>query len=346
MLSRFIITVTPELLKSALKELRAVAPDVQQTRSFKNGVYLVETDFSVGVFTRSLLQASPIFIKHIMPVQVELPLSKIKDSDFPIILDKATKICSISIGDFFAVQCRRVGTGYDYGAKDVEVFVGSHFESKGAVARFTDIRTTVDGDQKILSVYLFEQTGFMGFSTITDNLNEYSDEYRIFSRLPRNVSRAEFKLIEALRKFRLDLPQGRALDLGAAPGGWTRVLADAGMQVVAIDPAALDEKVTQHPKVTHIRQRANDYVIGNDFDLLVNDMNIDPEDSARIMSQLANHLKPGAYAIMTIKLVVKNPDRLLANVTPILTPAFDILDMKNLFHNRLEVTMLLRRHDK
>jgi 23S rRNA (cytidine2498-2'-O)-methyltransferase len=345
MLSQFIITITPELLKSAMKELCSVAPDLQKIQSFKNGVCLVETNFPGRDFIRSLVQSNPIFIKHIMPVQAELSLSKTRDTDLPAILEKAIQKCSLSIGQYFAVQCRRVGVGYDYDAKDVEVFVGSYFESKGAVARFYDIKNAVDANQSVISVYLFEETGFIGFSTITENMNEYSDEYRIFSRLPRDVSRAEFKLIEALRKFRLDLPQGRALDLGAAPGGWTKVLADAGMRVVAIDPAELNGKVAGHPNVTHVKKQANDYVSDGDFDLLVNDMNMDPEDSARIMMQLAGHLKPGTYAIMTVKFVIRNPDRLLANVAPILEPAFDILDMKNLFHNRLEVTMLLRRHD-
>jgi 23S rRNA (cytidine2498-2'-O)-methyltransferase len=343
MSSQFIITITPELQKSALAELRAIAPDLQKIRSFNNGVFLVGTSLASRDFIDSLVKTNPIFIKHIMPVQAEFPLSKTKDADLPAILEMAKHVCPLSIGECFAVQCRRVGTDYDYDAKDVEVSVGSYFESTGTVAQFSDIEIAADENQKVISIYLFKETGFIGFSTVKDNLNEHCDEYRVFSRLPTKVSRAEFKLIEALRKFRLNLPKGRALDLGAAPGGWTRVLADAGMQVVAIDPAELDKKVASHRNVTHVKMQAKDYISDGEFDLFVNDMNIDPEDSARIMMQLASHLKPEAYAIMTVKLVIRNPARLLANVAPILEPAFDILNVKNLFHNRLEVTMLLRR---
>ena len=123
MVSQFIITVTPELLKSALEELRTVAPDLQKTRDFKNGVFLVETDMPREYFTNLLVENNPIFIKHIMPVQVELQLSMVKDMDLPSILEKCKRICTLAEGEGFAVQCRRVGTGYDYDAKDVEVFV-------------------------------------------------------------------------------------------------------------------------------------------------------------------------------------------------------------------------------
>ena len=121
------------------------------------------------------------------------------------------------------------------------------------------------------------------------------------------------------------------------------MLADSGMEVTAIDPVELDEKVVNHPNVTHKKIHAKEFSSDVDFDFIVNDMNMDPEDSAEIMVQLAGHLKPRAYAIMTVKLVIRQPARLLDNVRVILEPTFEILDIKNLFHNRMEVTVLLRK---
>ena len=46
---------------------------------------------------------------------------------------------------------------------------------------------------------------------------------------------------------------------------------------------------------------------------------------------------------MTVKLVINNPARLLENTRRILEPTYEVLRAKNLFHNRLEVTLLLRR---
>jgi 23S rRNA (cytidine2498-2'-O)-methyltransferase len=58
-------------------------------------------------------------------------------------------------------------------------------------------------------------------------------------------NRAYLKLWEALvRLGRWPQPGERCLDLGASPGGWTYVLAKLGADVVAIDKAPLDPKVS------------------------------------------------------------------------------------------------------
>ncbi len=44
-----------------------------------------------------------------------------------------------------------------------------------------------------------------------------------------------------------------AVDVGAAPGGWTRLLARACAPVYAIDPANLDPDVVALPNVVHIK---------------------------------------------------------------------------------------------
>ncbi|WIM09790.1 SAM-dependent methyltransferase [Enhydrobacter sp.] len=57
-------------------------------------------------------------------------------------------------------------------------------------------------------------------------------------------SRAYLKLWEALvRLGRWPQPGQRCVDLGAAPGGWTHVLARLGARVVAVDKAPLDPEV-------------------------------------------------------------------------------------------------------
>jgi 23S rRNA (cytidine2498-2'-O)-methyltransferase len=64
-------------------------------------------------------------------------------------------------------------------------------------------------------------------------------------------SRAYLKLWEALTLLRARPGAGlRCLDLGATPGGWTWVLASLGADVLAIDKAPLDPKVTAMPGVS------------------------------------------------------------------------------------------------
>jgi 23S rRNA (cytidine2498-2'-O)-methyltransferase len=339
--SRFIITITPELEKSAFHELRSVAPDLEKIQEFKNGVFLIETH--IPQFAASLARQDPVFIKHIHPVDSIVSLTEERGTDLPLLLDAARAAGGVAPGERFSVQCRHVATGHDYVSKDVEVFVGSHFESAGSIPVFSDDRVEADPSQLILSIYIFQELGYVGRSTIRDNVNEHSDEYRIFSRHPRRVSRAEFKLREALRKFDINLEGGRALDLGAAPGGWTLVLAEMGMQVVAVDPAALSPVVTAFPNVTHFKGKAEDYRDDGAFDLIVDDMNVEPEESARILVSQAHLLERGSNAILTCKFVIRDTSRLLDNIRSILEEEYEILRIKNLFHNRMEVTLLLER---
>ena len=57
-------------------------------------------------------------------------------------------------------------------------------------------------------------------------------------------SRAYLKLWEAFARLRRQPgPGDRCLDLGAAPGGWTWLLARSGAEVVAVDKAPLDDEV-------------------------------------------------------------------------------------------------------
>lgn len=70
-------------------------------------------------------------------------------------------------------------------------------------------------------------------------------------------NRAYLKLWEALTRIpERPRPGGRALDLGAAPGGWTWVLSGLGLSVLAIDKAPLAPAVVARPGVTVRRQSA------------------------------------------------------------------------------------------
>jgi 23S rRNA (cytidine2498-2'-O)-methyltransferase len=64
-------------------------------------------------------------------------------------------------------------------------------------------------------------------------------------------SRAYLKLWEAFARLRRQPGVGeRCLDLGAAPGGWTWLLARSGARVVAVDKAPLAPEVARLPNVT------------------------------------------------------------------------------------------------
>jgi len=65
-----------------------------------------------------------------------------------------------------------------------------------------------------------------------------TDYYRRKAREEGYKSRAAYKLLEAVRKYRLIKPGDRVLDIGAAPGGWLQVASEAvgeSGRVVGID---------------------------------------------------------------------------------------------------------------
>src|SRR5690606_2902121 len=136
--------------------------------------------------------------------------------------------------------------------------------------------------QQILSVVLArpgrETVAYLGLSPAVFNLSDWAGGVRRFKREPGQISRAEFKLLEALESFGIELPaNGRALDLGAAPGGWTRVLRQKGQYVTAVDPGELAPAVALDPRVQYRQMTAEAYLASgpDTFDLIVNDMRLD-----------------------------------------------------------------------
>ena len=70
-------------------------------------------------------------------------------------------------------------------------------------------------------------------------------------------SRAYLKLWEALVRLRSwPAPGERCLDAGASPGGWSWALSRLSAEVIAVDRAPLDEKITAMPGVSFIRHDA------------------------------------------------------------------------------------------
>jgi 23S rRNA (cytidine2498-2'-O)-methyltransferase len=79
--------------------------------------------------------------------------------------------------------------------------------------------------------------------------------------LPDSPSRAHAKIGEAIAWADLDVRAGQVVvDIGAAPGGASLALVRAGLEVWAIDPAAMDDEVLayRHPngaRVHHLRSK-------------------------------------------------------------------------------------------
>ncbi len=171
-------------------------------------------------------------------------------------------------------------------------------------------------------------------------------------------SRSTLKLAEAIETFidrgeqaRL-LRQGMtAVDLGAAPGGWTWQLVKRGIRVTAVDNGPLKGVLAKHPLVQHLRQDGFKYAPHKAVDWLVCDMVEQPSRVAKLIegwfvAGLAKH------AIFNLKLPMKQRIAALEAALNSIRSRLDNeginyrLQAKQLYHDREEVTVFITRTRK
>lgn len=344
--SAYVVTYTPYFRNVAKRELEGMDASVRVARSISDGLTLITSKKGQSDFLEEISSESPIFLKHIMPVMDAGTIEKDLERDKEILLNHTQEIVDMNSGSKFAVQCRVIGGSLPYSAKDIEVHIGNAYYEKGNIPTFSD-REILNDDIYVISILLHGNNFYMGFSKSSENLNFHSDEARIRARAGgREISRAENKLMEALATFNVELDgKGTALDLGAAPGGWSKVLADYGYNVLAVDPAALHPDLEKNPKITHLKVKSQDIHLEDPLDLIVNDMNMDPQETGEIMNEIAYLLKDRGLAIVTLKLP-NHAQRSIEEAVKILEKEYDVLKIRSLFHNRQEVTALLQRKVK
>ncbi len=204
------------------------------------------------------------------------------------------------------------------------------------------------GRRQVVGVYLCASRIVVTVTALDDALCDWPGGRMRFRATPAQISRAEFKLEEVLTLCPLDLPEtALALDLGASPGGWTRILLEKGFRVWAVDPGSLDARVGSDPRVTYRRMTANRFLDETRdlprFQLAVNDMRMAPELSCELMVKASEVLEPRGHAVMTLKVTPRTALDSLKRSDQILRRAFDIMFVRQLFHNRNELTLVARK---
>ena len=283
-----------------------------------------------AVLTGDLRRRRVLFVKHLTQLVACL--------DQPSLGTLAAAAAAAVVTDRIAVQTWVSGTSrMGYGAAEAATAIAARLRERGvAVSRA--------GEEYALSVCLTPRAVFLGINRAADSISDWPGGRVRLSRRPERVSRAEFKLEELLATYPLRL-SGLAVDYGAAPGGWTRILRTHGMTVIAVDPGSLHPLVAADPGVTHLRTTAGEFLRTNHrrLDLVVNDMRMDPILSSRLMVRTSRVLRPGGHAVITLKTgggrrVLDTVDRCVQ----VLGGAYDVLFARQLHHNRQEVTVLLR----
>lgn len=339
-----LVTCAPESEAFALQELREIVPELARPTWLDDGLALIAPGVSFTAFAAEVARHAPIFIRHIAPVQIEAALQA-DASDLTTLQEVALSLADrLDPHRTFAVQARVLAEGsLPYRKFTLNSLLSERLEAQ------TGVVMECRRPEQVVSVLCTPTQGYLGVSHADQNRSIWPGGEQRFKREEAQISRAEFKLLEALSVFGLQLPsQGVALDLGAAPGGWTRVLRSHGQKVVAVDPADLDARLRRDRGVVHIHKRVQNYLpCAARFAVLVNDMRMDALDSVAIMQTARACLEPGGLGILTLKLphaVGAKHDSLATVLLALkrLRQDYIVLGARQLYHNRSEVTVALQ----
>jgi 23S rRNA (cytidine2498-2'-O)-methyltransferase len=204
------------------------------------------------------------------------------------------------------------------------------------------------GSRRRLHVmFLDGRSGFIGVSEADDGALWSMGVPRL--RLAGAPSRSAAKLEEGLLWFLGEtagslLASGMsAVDLGAAPGGWTWVLARRGLRVTAVDHGKLAREAEEAGAVRHLSADAFTYRPPRPVDWMVCDVVDKPARTAELVQRW---LGQGwcRRTIFNLKLPMKQRlaevERILARLRTI--PGLR-LQARQLYHDREEITVFAAR---
>lgn len=202
-------------------------------------------------------------------------------------------------------------------------------------------------DQCLHIMFLDSQHAYVGTSPVDNSAHEPMGIPRL--RMPSAApSRSTLKLEEAIHWFLPDHQQYfkagmTAVDLGAAPGGWSWQLVQRGLLVTAIDNGPMDDQLMKSGMVEHYRTDAFTYQPEKSVDWLVCDMAERPLHVSKLIAKWISG-KKCRNAIFNLKLPMKK--RLLAvqECKTLIEQSCRqgnvqfTVRMKHLYHDREEIT--------
>lgn len=335
-----IISCNPASADMAEAELRRADSTASVSGHLADGVLGINSAGSFFALAEQWRQQPPTFIRHICPVQLILPITGETGDVEAIAAAVRSELAElVDPALSYSVQSRLLD---DTAYKPFDI----NRALSGLIQDTAGAPLDVRDPAQIISVVIAKGNAFLGISLAAHNLSNWAGGVHRFAREKGQISRAEFKLLEALAVFNIELPaRGIALDLGAAPGGWTRILRQKEQYVTAVDPAFLHPSLMRDSNVRHKQMTAEEYLEQepDQFDLIVNDMRLDARDSARLMISYADFLYNHGLCLMTFKLPETGRSQVISHAYNILRQRYEIAGARQLFHNRSEITVYLRK---
>lgn len=278
-----------------------------------------------------------VFLQHIHPFMCRGAI-KGDRSDFFVFSGMLEELMPwIGKEDVLCCQCRIAADNqleYSNGELTEQSF--SYLEGKKYAVSVQEADT-------VISLTVFDHAAYMGISRREDSTGRRPGGVLFFSRAEDTVCRAELKIEEAFQVFGISTRREmRALDLGAAPGGWTHFLSKKGVSVDAVDPADLEEAVLERENVRHYSMTAQEFArkcTGEKYDIIVNDMKMDTNQSIDILLAVCGHLKADGFCLMTLKLPKQGIQKRINVARKVLEGRFETVRIRQLYYNRSEVTV-------
>lgn len=199
--------------------------------------------------------------------------------------------------------------------------------------------------------FIDSSAAFVGYSHPGNSSNWPMGIPRL--KMPRQApSRSTLKLAEAISELLTPAEQEklragqRAIDLGAAPGGWTWQLASRGIRVLAVDNGTMAQSVLDTGFVEHLRADGFTFRPRAAVDWLVCDMVDKP---ARVADLVGRWFERGdcRNAIFNLKLPMKRRYEETRACIEHLSARLERLDQpprlraRQLFHDREEISCVI-----
>lgn len=327
---RALITAAPAYRAAARREL-AMALAAARTEELVPGTFLVEGPGPFHALAPAL--EATTFPRHVCPVQVEAPLAQ-----------------GDALEGLLAVGLSPLAGG---GPVQVQVRCLPGSEAPAPAMLLAEARraleaagTRVTGGPALEVVSLVWAPGRLlaGRAPVAQQRSPWPGGEARLRRDADEAARSARKLEEALLVFGIPLNAGMtALDLGAAPGGWTGLLLRRGLTVHAVDTAAMAPELAAHPALVFHRGTVQSVALPpGRFDLLCADLSWDPLRAAQGVRRFLPRLRPGGHGVYTIKFFGRDPLEAIAQVRAMLAQDVRVLAVRHLFHNRAEATAHLR----
>jgi len=332
---KYIFTCQENSKKLATYELGLYDESFEFVDWLDGEVGLASTSLDIAALAALIRTKPVIFVRHIFEVQAT---SEVNEG----YTDSIIALCHerLDITEPFSVQTRCAASAA-VPVKGIAESIATPLEKDGYTL---DVRHP----RQVVSVYVAGSTVYFGTDYAENNLSKYKGGMPRFAPTEEFsfISRAEYKLLDIIECMDIDTSAfSTAVDLGAAPGGWTKALVERGLKVTSIDPMKLAPEIFKNKNVRYYCMTAERFIAQSDgtkFDMLVNDMKLDVRKSLDIVADFAPRLNEGAVAVVTFKLPHTFAYKHLLENLHYLRD-YELVGARQLFYNRSEITAVYRK---